>query len=72
MDIDYTKPVKIQAFVQGSIIECFIQDAYAFSCRSYEHASGKLAMSVTGGRAHVLDLTITTHEATAPTAPVHL
>lgn len=62
VDIDFTKPVKIQAFVQGSIIECFIQDAYAFSCRAYEHPSGNLKMSVENGRAQVINVSVKTHE----------
>jgi len=63
VDIDYTKPVKIQAFVQGSIIECYLQDEYAFSCRTYDCRAGKLKMSVTGGGAKVTDISVKTHEA---------
>jgi len=60
VDIDWTKPVKIQAFVQGSIIECFIQDEYAFSCRAYGYRRGNLKMEVTKGDAKVVDLVVRT------------
>jgi len=62
IDIDFTRPVKIQAFVQGSIIECFIQDAYAFSCRAYNYRAGGLGISVTGGKATVTNVIVKTHE----------
>ena len=51
--IDAAQPVKIQAFVQGSIIECFINDAYAFSCRAYDFRKGAVSMAVSGGNATV-------------------
>jgi beta-fructofuranosidase len=58
VDLDYSKPVTIRAFVQGSIIECFINDAYAFSCRAYDARSGKLSMIAQGTQSKVLDWTI--------------
>ncbi len=60
VDLDFSKPVKIQAFVQGTIIECFIDDEYAFSCRAYEHPTGKLKMSVEHGNAKVSDVVVKT------------
>ena len=62
ISVDLGKPVQIQAFVQGSIIECFINDAYPFSCRAYDHRSGKLVLSTEGGAAQVLGLTVRTPE----------
>jgi sucrose-6-phosphate hydrolase SacC (GH32 family) len=67
VDLDYSKPLTIRAFVQGSIIECFIDDAYAFSCRAYESRSGKLSMSAQDNQAKVLDWTIR-EPASAPAA----
>ena len=49
VDLDTAQPVKIQAFVQGSIIECFINDAYPFSCRAYDFRKGGIALSASGG-----------------------
>jgi hypothetical protein len=49
--IDAAKPVTIQAFVQGTMIETFINDAYAFSCRAYNFPSGRLGLNVAGGSA---------------------
>jgi beta-fructofuranosidase len=58
VDLDCSKPVTIQAFVQGSIIECFIDDAYAFSCRAYEARRGKLSLIAQDDQSHVLDWAI--------------
>jgi hypothetical protein len=49
-------------FVQGSIIECFVNDAYAFSCRAYGFRQGRLGMEVSGGKAAVLRLTARTQQ----------
>ena len=64
ISLDAQKPIKIQAFVQGTIIECFINDAYAFSCRAYDFHTGGLALSVSKGSARVEQLSIKTHNET--------
>ena len=56
--VDASKPVKIQAFLQGTILECFINDQYAFSWRAYDLQQGKLGLSVTGGSAEMESLQI--------------
>ncbi len=56
--LDATKPITIQAFVQGTIIETFINDQYAFSCRAYNFRTGKLGLNVSGGQAQVTSLTV--------------
>jgi len=58
--IDFSQLVHVQAFVQGSIIECFINDAYAFSCRAYNFRQGKLGLSASGGDVQVLELALKT------------
>jgi len=60
--IDVTKPVKIQAFVQGTIIETFINDSYAFSCRAYNYSKGSLGFNVAGGSVGLQEFTVKTHE----------
>ena len=70
VDLDCSKPVTVRAFVQGSIIECFVDDAYAFSCRAYDYRSGKLALTATGGQAKVLDWSIKVHDAAQAGTPV--
>jgi beta-fructofuranosidase len=57
---DTVKPITVQAFVQGSIIECFVNNAYAFSCRAYDMRRGTLNMKVEGGKATVQRLTVRT------------
>jgi beta-fructofuranosidase len=56
--LDASNPVTVQAFVQGSIIECFVNEAYAFSCRAYDFRSGKLGVGVTGGKGHIRHIAI--------------
>lgn len=38
--LDPREPIRIQALVQGALIECFVDDAHIISCRAYEHRSG--------------------------------
>ena len=58
IELDASRPITIQAFVQGSMIETFIDDRYAFSCRGYDYATGRLGLSVSGGTMKVLDLMV--------------
>ena len=60
--IDTSKPVKFQAFVQGTIIECFINDQFAYTCRAYNYPKGSLGFKVEGGRVQVLELEVKTHK----------
>ena len=52
--------ITLQVFVQGSIIECFINNAYAFSCRAYDFRSGGLEISAKGAGVSVEQLSIKT------------
>ena len=52
--------VRIEAFVQGSLIECFVNERYAFSGRAYTNADGALDLLVTGGKAEVRELVVRT------------
>jgi beta-fructofuranosidase len=63
VELDTSKPITIQAFVQDSIIECFINARHAFTCRAYDYRQGKLGFRITAGAAHILDLKIRTSEA---------
>jgi sucrose-6-phosphate hydrolase SacC (GH32 family) len=60
--LDMTKPIKFQAFVQGSIIECFVNDQFAYTCRAYNYSQGALGLKVEGGQAEVLQLAVKTYE----------
>ncbi len=40
------------------MIETFIDDRYAFSCRGYDFATGRLGMAVQGGTMKVLELKV--------------
>jgi len=64
--VNTTRPIKFQAFVQGTIIECFVNDQYAESCRAYDYHHGKLTIGVNGGTAKILSLDVKTAEAPAP------
>lgn len=60
--VDTSKPVKFQAFVQGTIIECFINDQFAYTSRAYNFPRGSLGLKVEGGKAKVLELAVKTDE----------
>jgi len=60
--VDTSKPVNIQVFVQGRLIECFVNDQFAQTCRAPHYASGKLALSLDGGEAEVVKLLVKKHE----------
>lgn len=62
VSIDAAAPIKIQAFVQGSLIECFINDAYPFSCRAYDYRKGGAALSVSGGNMRLESVVVKTSE----------
>ena len=63
---DYPRPVTfpegelvpIEAFVQGSLIECFVNGGYAFSGRAYGKPDGALDLLVSGGKAEVRELVV--------------
>lgn len=54
------KEMHVQAFLEGTTLECFINDAYVFSCRCYDYPSGSFSMSVENGAAKVSRLQIKT------------
>ena len=58
--LDTGKPIKFQAFVQGTIIECFVNDQFAYTCRAYNFPKGSLGLKVEGGKAKVLELAVKT------------
>jgi hypothetical protein len=60
--LDTGKPIKFQAFVQGTIIECFINDQFAYTCRAYNYPKGLLGFKVEGGQAQVLKLNVKTNK----------
>jgi beta-fructofuranosidase len=68
--LDSSLPVSIQAFVSGSIIELFINDRFAFSCREYDYSKGALGLEVAGGQMKISNLTVKTLP--APAAAVSL
>lgn len=60
VELDASKPITVQAFVQGAILECFINGREAFTCRAYDHSTGGLSFAVAGGQITILDLTVKT------------
>ena len=57
---DAGKPIKVQAFVQGTVLECFVNDRFAFSCRDGRYPQGALSFKVNGGNARLLKLAVKT------------
>ena len=58
--LDASRPITIQAFVQGSMVETFINDQYAFSGRAYDYPTGRMDLIVRGGQVRVLELKVKT------------
>jgi hypothetical protein len=52
------RPVHLTGFLHGSIIECVVDDAYAFTCRAYDYRTGSLAANLRTGTAKLRDLKI--------------
>ena len=46
--IDATKPVTLRVFLDGSMLECFVNDAYAISRRVYDLEGGKARVQSSG------------------------
>mgnify|MGYP000757881186 FL=1 len=42
-DFDPLKPLRVQLFIDGTIAECFIDDAYCFTMRIYDLTEGNLS-----------------------------
>jgi beta-fructofuranosidase len=61
-EIDPAEPIKIQAFMQGTVMECFVNDAYAFTRRAYNFEEGLLGLEVSGGSVVMNSLSVMTHE----------
>jgi len=49
MPIPRDQPVTIEAFVLGTVIECFVNDAHAFTMRAYDFKSGTLSVTADEG-----------------------
>ena len=60
IDLTAGNPIEIRAFVQGAILECFINDRFAFTSRAYDFSTGALGLKVDGGKASVLHLALRT------------
>jgi hypothetical protein len=60
VDLGPSGTVTIQAFVIGSIIECWINDAHAFSLRDYNYPCGRLSFETNSGSATITSLKIST------------
>jgi beta-fructofuranosidase len=59
VELDASRPISLQAFVLGSILECFV-NGHALTCRAYDHQEGRLGLAAAGGKAEVMDLKIRT------------
>ena len=59
--LDPAQPVRIEAYVLGTLIECFVNDRHAFTTRAYTHpVGGALSFAVDAGRATVRELRVQT------------
>jgi beta-fructofuranosidase len=56
--INPSKPVTVKAFVEGNLIECFVNDEYAFSARAYNFPKGDLRIEALAGKVKAAALSI--------------
>jgi len=56
--VDTSKPVKIQVFTEGKLIECFINDQFAQSCVIASPMSGQLEINADGGSVEILKMVV--------------
>jgi len=59
--LDAGKPIRFQAFVQDSTIECFVNDQYGFTFGAQNYPKCAVGFKVAGGKAKVLKLKVKTH-----------
>jgi sucrose-6-phosphate hydrolase SacC (GH32 family) len=60
--VDISKPVKIQVFAEGKLIECFVNDQFAQTCKVGTPKERKLGVSSEGGSVEILKLLVKTCE----------
>ena len=58
MPFEAGRDIHIEAFVQGPLIECFLNGSHAFSGRAYQFREGALDLLVTNGKAEVRELVV--------------
>ena len=59
-DFDSQKPLQVQIFLDGSIVECFIDVAYRFTMRIYDLTDGNISFSSTSPELTVEKVSIKT------------
>lgn len=52
-DFDPAKAVDIRIFLVGDVLECFINDAYAFTMRAYGERNGDISIIAQGGPVNI-------------------
>jgi len=62
-DLDPEQPLDIRLFAVGSVAECFVNDAFAFTIRAFDHREGRAALEVSRGEARLNGITVRTRPA---------
>ncbi len=57
-DLNPEKRLKVRAFVTGSIIEWFVNDAYAFTMRAYDYRDGAISFTAARCVVNVTDVSV--------------
>jgi sucrose-6-phosphate hydrolase SacC (GH32 family) len=55
---DPNKPITVQAFLYGPILEVFVNDFHGFTLRNYDCPTGKLSFDVVHGKARIQNLKV--------------
>ena len=56
--VDTSKPVKIQVFTEGKLIECFVNDQFAQSCVIRKPLAGQLEINAEDGSVEILKMVV--------------
>jgi beta-fructofuranosidase len=59
-DFDAGAPVDVRVFLAGTVIECFLNDAYCFTMRVYDAANGELRIDAAPGGLAIADFEVKT------------
>ena len=67
-DFDPAQPLEVRLFAIGTIIECFIDDRYAFTMRAYDFHGPQLIVRAEQGSFRVQDTAVFVQDGPAPAA----
>jgi len=68
-EFDPAQPLEVRLFAIGTVIECFINDRYAFTMRAYDYHGAQMIVRAEQGSFQVQDSAVFVQGGPAPAAP---